>query len=391
MEEVIIVSNPGSASRKYAVFGDGEILASLHFEHSNGAIMCGLSHDGIIGTIEINITKLSEAATQIKQILENESILSENVKVRAIGLRIVSPGSYFLSDRLIDDELTENLNKIKPRAPLHISSVLSELEALRNEFPDVPIAGISDSAFHATKPDFAWNYGISLHDADNLDIKRFGYHGLSVSSIVHQLTAEHKLPPKLIVCHIGGGVSVSALKHGKSIDNTMGYSPLEGAIMATRSGSIDFTAVRALRDSLGLDDEGIEVYLNHHSGLLGLGGASSVLDLLKARESGDEIASLALKTYTYNLTKLVGQMAASLNGVDMLVFTGTIGERSSSIRNSIVENLGYLDLQLNQQENENCTLPQELTRINTLVRSKPIYVIPSNENFEIAKNTQALI
>jgi acetate kinase len=325
----------------------------------------------------INIT---DAPEQLALFLEHIGVLHDEAAMQRVVIRVVAPGSYFLQHRVVDAEFMHHLKAAASRAPLHVSATLGELQRLQHHFASVTIVAASDSAFHVTKPDYAWNYGIDLDDADKFDIKRFGYHGLSAASVIDILKHREKLPPKVIMCHIGGGVSVTAVYKGKSIDTTMGYSPLEGVIMATRSGSIDPIAARELQQKLGLDAAGMENYLNCYGGLQGLSGvSSSVLDLLKHEEAGNHRASLALDTYVFALQKAIGQMASVLNGVDVLVFTGTVGERSAPIRERVVSKLTYLDFALDKRENNACFQPASLAVISKLVHSKPIFVAPANE------------
>lgn len=385
METLILIANPGSVSRKYALFSNNQLRAALHFEYENSEIICTLIRNSRSSRVPIELKEMHETTTHIIDILRNHDVLSENEKITHIGLRIVAPSSYFLDDRLADDEMVRILSGLESRAPLHISATLAELHGLREMDNNTKIIGISDSAFHITKPNYAWNYGLPIHDADRLDIKRFGYHGLSVSSAMHSLQQAGLSAPKVIVCHLGGGASITAVYEGKSVDNTMGYSPLEGVVMATRSGSIDPTAVRALKDLLELDDAGVEEYLQTNSGLLGLGGASDVRELLRWESDGSEQAHLALQTYIYNIQKAIGQMTAALGGVDMLVFTGTIGERSVPIRERILERLHYLDFTIDGASNTSCIDASRPTVISTLANSKPIYVVNANEANEMVR------
>lgn len=384
MEPLILISNPGSASRKYALFAGEHKQATLHFEHSGSGLVCTLGQDTEQREVQTNIRNLEEAAGQVVPLLRTENILAEDEHISRVALRVVAPSGFFLQDHIITDEVVGRLEQLRTRAPLHIHATLQELAALRQQFANTPIVGVSDSAFHGTKPDYAWNYGISLEDADRLDIKRFGYHGLAVASAVRTLKRTHKLPPKVVVCHIGSGVSITAVHGGKSLDTTMGYSPLEGVIMATRSGSIDPAAVRTLKETLNLDDRSVETYLNHHGGLVGLGGASDVRELLRREEQGDHRAHLALETYVFTIQKAIGQMTAALGGIDLLAFTGTVGERSAPIRLRIVERLHYLDLIVDTHANIACTAPTKLTIISRLAHSKPICVIPIDEATEMA-------
>ncbi len=382
---LILVANPGSASRKYALFEGEHERAGLHFEWEHNKVICTLFSNGEQHVLHSNLGSLSEAAGQITTILRDKNILQPAEHISKIGLRIVAPSSYFLEDRVVNDDFISRLEHLKSRAPIHIAATLEELHILRSEFADATIVGVSDSAFHATKPDYAWNYGISLEDADVLEIKRFGYHGLSVASAVRELEGAGKLPPKLVVCHLGSGASVSAVYNGKSMDTTMGYSPLEGLVMSTRSGSIDYTAVRALQDARHLTDDAVEDYLNNHSGLLGLGGSSDIRELLRREEDGDKKAHLALETYIYSLQKAIGQAVAVLGGVDVIIFTGTVGERSAAMRKRIVSRLEYLDFSLDEQTNSACLAPTVTTTVSKLAHSRPIFVIAAQEATEIVR------
>ena len=215
-----------------------------------------------------NIANLGEASSKVMDIFRKSGVLQANDMVGAIGLRVVAPGSYFLKHRVADAQYEENLSRVAGLAPIHVSAALEELGSLKKQFAGVKIIGASDSAFHATRPDYARYYGIPKKDADSFDVKRFGYHGISVSSVINKLEEAGKLAPKVVVVHLGGGSSVSAVLNGRSIDNTMGFSPLEGLVMCTRSGSIDTTAVFALKQILKLGDPEMHDYLNNKAGLL---------------------------------------------------------------------------------------------------------------------------
>jgi acetate kinase len=384
-----LISNPGSASRKYGLYHRNECVAQLHFELSEaGDVVCELSQgEGASRRLPAGIPMVEQAAESVMQVLQAANILTEGEDTIArIAVRVVAPSSYFLFDRIVDDEFISTLENTELRAPLHIRATLDELRRLRLHFPQAKVIGVSDSAFHITKPDYAWNYGLPLDDADRFDIKRFGYHGLSVASAVDALRENEKLTPRVIVCHLGGGASVTAVYKGRSFDTTMGYSPLEGVVMATRSGAIDPTAVRELQRVLGLSTDQAEEYLNEHSGLLGLSGTSSdIRELLESEVAGDHRAALALQTYIYSIQKAIGQMIAAIGGADSLVFTGTVGERSAQIRSRIVERLDFADFILDKRSNEACNEPETPTVISRLARSKPVYVIHANEAAQMLK------
>src|SRR6266496_2079509 len=387
-----LIANPGSASRKYALYRDDHQVAALHFEYTEGRIVCrGCFHERF-EPIPVDLHDLTNVASQVIPVLREHNLMHDPETIERIGLRVVAPSSFFLTDRLLDNETVVHLRELEDRAPLHIGATLQEFDALRDIFPHATIAGVSDSAFHATKPDYAWNYGVRLQDADRFEIKRFGYHGISVESVVHTLRAAGKLPPRVIVAHLGSGASITAVQGGKSMDNTMGYSPLEGLIMSTRVGSIDPTASNVLQSNLQLSDEQMEDYLNSHSGLLGLSEISSAVNELLTHESnGHHGAHLALETYIFAIRKAIGSMAAAMGGVDMLIFTGAVGERSPQTRERIIERLHFLDFFLDEDTNKHCVDPGDLTLISHIGHSKPMAVVPANEAREMLRRVQALI
>lgn len=384
-----LIANPGSASRKYALYRGDDTLATLHFEWRRQKIVCTLTTDTDSWIDETDARHLDECALLGLAILRKHKIMADSDIIEKIGIRVVAPGAYFLVDHVVDDDFVSALTAAKERAPLHIVATLEELTTLREEFGSATIVGISDSAYHITKPDYAWNYGISLDIADRFDIKRFGYHGLSVASVVYSLKKAGKLPEKLIVCHLGSGASVTAVHKGKSVDTSMGYSPLEGVIMSTRSGSIDPTAVRALKDIYNLSDADLERHLNADSGLLGLGGSSDIRELLEREAAEDNRARLALSTYVHSVQKTIGQMAAVLDGVDAIVFTGTVGERSGPIRERVISKLHYLSLVLDETANRNCDAASSLTSIHHAGCS-PIMVVHAQEADEMARHLGVL-
>lgn len=382
---LILAANPGSASRKYALYQNEIPRGELHFEWLHGQIICTLKHGEKLQNIPVGLTDLTQAARQVVQILRTNQVLRPEENIGALGVRIVAPGAYFLQDYVVDEVFIRRLQAAQTLAPLHIGATLDELHALQGQF-DVPVVGVSDSAFHSTKPDYAWNYGLPLADADHFDIKRFGYHGLSIASVLHSLEEVPNLGAKTIVCHMGSGVSVAAVQSGKSLDTTMGYSPLDGTIMATRSGSVDWTAGRVLKTALQLSDAEFELYLNTKSGLQGLGGSSDIRELLE-RETEDHHARLALATYVYSVQKAIGQMIAVLGGVNQFVFTGTVGERSAVMRERVIERFEYSNLVMNKQVNATCVAPNAPVNISLGAHPIPIFVVPADEARMIAAQT----
>jgi acetate kinase len=389
---LVLVVNPGSASKKYALYKGKSLIVSAHFEFVSRKVSYGVVSKGITFTEKTELASLSDTSSVFLALLRQHNFLKPEQEIAAIGIRIVAPTSYFLQHRFLDPVAIKKLESLVTRAPLHIAATLAEIVELKRTLPEVPIFGVSDSAFHANKPDYAWNYGIALELADKHEIKRFGYHGTSVESIVQTLSKERLLEEKLIVCHLGSGASVTAVKSGVSIDNSMGYSPLEGLLMATRSGSIDVAAANEVKKQLGINDDELEKVLNQKSGLLGVSGFSNdIRELLVAEKDGNYRAKLALDMYVYAVQKAIGQMSAALGGVDTLVFTGTVGARSAVVRERVVKNLEFLNLTIHEKANDVAYEPEYPTKISPRTRLKNIFVITTDESFEIAwRTTQAL-
>jgi len=385
MGSLVLAANPGSASRKYALYKKNKLIASIVFEHDDGQIAGVLKTKKQTIKLDGQIDHLSQAPEQLVGLLKKAKLVRRQSDIARIGLRVVAPSGYFLQDRLLDHASLGRLDDLEPIAPLHIKATLQEAKNLKKHLTDIPIILVSDSAFHADKPDYAWNYAIPLEDADRLEVKRFGYHGISVESVVDKLKAKNKLLPKMVICHLGSGASITALQKGKSLDNTMGYSPLEGMVMATRAGSIDAVAALVLKRALKYDIDRFEEYLNVSCGLKGVSGSSAdIRELLTSESHGDYRAGLALRMYVYHAQQAIGQMAAVLNGIDGIVFTGTVGARSAIMRERIISKLEFLGLEVEKTKNDAAFEPLKITKINPRSRLKPVYVITTNEELEIA-------
>ncbi len=374
-DRLILITNPGSSSRKYALYRGNDFLCSLHFEFEGKKVINTLKKlDGSKEKRETKLKDLSFVVNNLEEILAREGYLEGATKLDAILARVAAPGSYFATDHIVDEECLKQLDIAKERAPLHAPVIASEIEQLRKVFKETLIIAISE---------VAKSYAIDTELAQKFDIQRWGYHGLSVGSIVRFLKKENALPEKMIVCHIGSGASITAVENGKSVDTTMGYSPLEGLMMATRAGSIDVAAALAIKRELGLKSDGeLEKYLNKKCGLLGVFGKSDDMrEVIKGCNEGDPRAKLARELYVLTLRRAIGQMAASMAGVDAIVFTATIGERSDEIRRLVSESLSYLGFNLDKEKNAKGIDG----RMNNVAQenSKPIFVIKTDESDEM--------
>lgn len=384
-ELLVLVVNPGSASRKYALFSGNNIKATINFEFDDGAVVVKVEHDGQVNKGSYDDKDLSDVSKYILPLLHDNNIINDQEKIDAVGIRIVAPSKRFMQDELLTDEIERALENVQQKAPLHITTALAEIKHLKSHFVDTPIVTVSDSAFHSTKPQWAWHYGIDTELAEKHDILRYGYHGISVGSVVRKMTDANILQPKTVVCHLGSGSSLTAVSDGKSVETTMGYTPLEGLMMATRTGTIDVSAALAIKRELQLSDDELESYLNKKSGLIGVSGSSNdIRQLLASEEQGDERAKLALKLFVYRIQQAIGQMTASMGGIDSIVFTATIGERSAPMRGRILDGLGYLGFNNDLDLNEKTFEPREAVNLGQ-EGSKPIYVIATDEAVEIAR------
>lgn len=393
MSKLILITNPGSASRKYALYDGDELMAQLHFEYEGKKVVCTINDvDDGKKKIKPVIDNLNDAIAVLPQILRDEQYVTDQHKLAAVVVRIVAPGDYFTEDHIVDDEYMANLKEAEKRNPIHVPTTANEIRGIRKNFAGVKIISVSDSAFHWEKPDTMKYYSFDMKLADEFEIKRYGYHGLSYAFISRYMKEHDILPEKLIVMHLGSGSSVSAILNGKAMDNSMGYTPLEGVAMSTRVGTIDVAAALAIKKALKMKtDEEFLLYLNKQCGLLGLSGVSDDMrEVIQKRDEGDLRASLAHSIFVYRIQSYIGQMAAVLAGADAIVFAGTIGERSDEIRHFVTQKLGYLGFRLDAEKNANL----EYTDRHAIISaegSKPIYVIQTDETDEMIHRAQKFI
>ncbi len=348
-----LVVNPGSNSKKYALYSNREVVLSHRFELTRGGFeACTHTDTGAqvcnsISNEEYNLS-FERVARDVKKFLDKESR-----DLDAICIRIVAPGSEFQAHKVIDSKFIEDFRRREMSVPLHIPYIMQEIQYVKNAFPKTKLVAASDSAFHSTIPGKAREFSIDRSDAETYDIYRFGYHGLSVASIIrriHPVTGDN--PSRVIVCHVGGGVSVNAIKDGKSVDTTMGYSPSSGLPMGSRAGDIDPGGLLQLMRSKNLKPSEAEMYINTKGGLLGLSEISDIRHLLDRKSKGDAVAIQTLDHFVYHIQKAIVGSTVALGGLDMLVLTGTAAERSGELRSMIVEDLEYLGVSLDADRND---------------------------------------
>ena len=314
-------------------------------------------------------------------------------EIGAVGHRIVHGGEKFASSTVIDDAVIAAIEECSELAPLHNPANLIGIRACAELMPGTPMVAVFDTAFHQTMPEEAYLYGIPYSYYENHKIRRYGFHGTShsyVSKKAAEVMGEDISKLKMIVCHLGNGASVSAVKYGKSIDTSMGLTPLEGLVMGTRSGDIDPAIIEFIAHKEGKSLEEVMQVLNKESGVLGVsnGFSSDFRDLEDAYLEGKEDGTRAMKVFAYHVAKYIGSYTAVMNGVDAICFTAGLGENSPIVREMVCEYLGYLGIALDEEQN--AKRGKDLI-VSTADSKTKVLVIPTNEELAIARETYALV
>ena len=313
-------------------------------------------------------------------------------EIGAVGHRVVHGGEKFASSTVITEEVIAGIEECNDLAPLHNPANLIGIRACQNLIPGVPMVAVFDTAFHQTMPQKAYLYGLPYEYYSNYKIRRYGFHGTSHSFVAKRAVQLLGLDPnnsKVIVCHLGNGSSVTAVLNGKSVDTSMGLTPLEGLIMGTRSGSIDPAIIEYLMNKENMTLEQVMEVLNKKSGVLGLSGISSDFrDLEDATALGNEKAILAVDVFNYHVAKTIGSYVAAMNGVDAIIFTAGLGENDKAVRKGTLSYLGYLGVTLNEENNNTRGKEIELSTPESKVK---VYIIPTNEELAIARETVELL
>ena len=395
----ILVLNCGSSSIKYALYNmdDHSVITS------GGIEKIGLPDSFI--TIKLNGQKIKfeepvpEHTSGVQLIFKvlttgEYAVMSDLHELDAVGHRMVHGGERFSESVLITDEVMEDFAKCNDLAPLHNPANIKGVNAVKALLPVIPQVGVFDTAFHQTMPDYAYMYATPYELYQKYGVRRYGFHGTShryVSKrVLDYLGIEKPEGTKIITCHIGNGASIAAIKDGKCVDTSMGLTPLEGLIMGTRSGDIDAGAVTFIMDKEHLDTKGLSNLLNKQSGLAGVsGGFSDFRDILKAISEGNDRARLAKEMYTYRIKKYIGQYAAAMGGVDIIVFTGGAGENQWEVREGATDGLEFLGVKVSVEKNHSCRAT-EMT-ISDDDSKVIVCVIPTDEELMIASDTLNIV
>lgn len=394
----ILVINCGSSSLKFQLINsDTEaVLAKGLCERIgiDGRLVYQPAN-GEKETTEASMPTHKQAIQMVLDALMNEKtgVIKSLDEVGAVGHRVVHGGEKFASSVILTEEVLQAIEECNDLAPLHNPANLIGINACKELMPSTPMVGVFDTAFHQTMPEEAYLYGLPYEYYENYKVRRYGFHGTShsyVSKRAAEILGKDYNSMKTIVCHLGNGASLSAIKNGKCVDTSMGLTPLEGLVMGTRSGDIDPAIMEYVAKKENLDIAGVMNVLNKKSGVFGVskGLSSDFRDLEQAEREGNTYAGNAIKVFVYRVIKYIGAYAAAMNGVDTIVFTAGVGENDGQVRAQICKNLEYLGITIDAEANGK--RGEEIV-ISTPDSKVTVMVIPTNEELAIARETVALV
>ena len=394
----ILVLNSGSSSVKYQMFNPEkkQLLAKGVVERIGmaGAMLTHKPFDREEIRLSGEILDHKVAIEYILSILlsKNHGVIKDKSEIAAVGHRVVHGGETFSESELITSDVIKEIVRCMDYAPLHNPLNLKGIRATQALLPDAPQVAVFDTAFHQTMPSHAYMYGLPYVLYKRHGIRRYGFHGTShlfVSDRLSELTGKPLEEQKVITCHLGNGCSAAAIKEGKSIDTSMGFTPLEGLLMGTRSGDLDPAIVLHIMNQEELTMHEANTMLNKHSGIQGLSGISSDMREIEEEYNENNRAQLAFNVFCYRIKKYIGSYAAAMGGLDVIVFTGGIGENSSMVRDLVLSELGFLGIQLDDKLNRAGEKGErEISIKGSRVK---IFVIPTNEELVIALDTMRII
>lgn len=395
---IVLVVNAGSSSLKYQLLNmeNESVIAKGNCDRIGiGGHISHKTSDGRAYEADCDFPTHTEAFEELVRVLtEGETKVIDSMdQINAVGHRVVHGAEIFKETTIITDEVIDKIDELAELAPVHNHPHALAMRACRRVLPNAPMAAVFDTAFHQTMPAKAYMMGFPYSDYENYGVRKYGFHGTSHRFVTHALAdalGKNIEDLKIISCHMGNGSSITAVNGGKSVDTTMGFTPLDGVIMGTRCGSVDPSAVTYLMDKHGFTPARMSEYMNKESGLLGLSGVSSDnRDVSAACAQGNERAILANEMLKYETKKDIGAFAAVMDGVDAILFTGGIGENDSAIRGDICKDMNYLGIKINDEVN-NATRGT-LTRISAPDSKVEVWVVPTNEELLIARDTVEIV
>lgn len=393
----IFVLNCGSSSLKYKLYAmeNEQVLAEGRVERigQENAIITHQSQGKEKVSKTMPILEHTVAIRECLNLLTDpqQGVIKNVSEIDAVGHRVVHGGESFSDSVLIDDRTKEILDSLAELAPLHNPANVMGIRAAEKIMPKTPQVAVFDTAFHSTMPSHAYLYAIPYTIYQRYKVRRYGFHGTShkyVSQRAAEMMGRDIADLKIISCHLGNGASIAAIAGGKSVDTSMGFTPLEGLMMGTRSGDIDPGAIFYIMRKEGLTLHEIDSMLNKHSGLFGIAGVSDMRDIEKGIEEDDKLCKLAFDIYEYRIRKYIGSYIAAMNGVDAIVFTAGIGENTPALRSQLVANLPYLGISINEENNRKRGEDIEISTPDSKVK---VFVIPTDEELVIARDTADIV
>ncbi|CDD53701.1 acetate kinase [Ruminococcus sp. CAG:379] len=396
---IILVVNAGSSSLKYQLIDmkDESVIAKGNCDRIG--IDGHISHktfDGRTLNEDCDFPTHTEAFMKLVDVLTkgDASVIRSMDEISAVGHRIVQGAEIFDKPVLVTDEVIQQIDDLKELAPVHNHAHALALWACKKVMPaNVPQVVVFDTAFHQTMPEKAYMFGLPYEDYENYSVRKYGFHGTShrfVSNALAQALGKDIKDLKIVSCHLGNGSSITAVQGGKSIDTSMGFTPLDGLLMGTRTGCVDPSAVTFVAEKHHFTPSQMSEYMNKKSGFLGVSGISSDnRDITAAAEKGDKRALLAKDILVYEIKKYIGSYAAAMNGLDAVLFTGGIGENSDDVRAEVCRNMDFFGIKLDEEANNGCR--GQLKRISAPDSRVEVWIVPTNEELLIARDTLSLI
>lgn len=396
---MILVVNAGSSSLKYQLINmeDESVLAKGNCDRIG--IDGHISHktfDGRAVDADVTFPTHTEAFMKLVEVLTtgDASVLKSMDEISAVGHRIVQGAEVFDRTTLVTDEVIQKIDDLQELAPVHNHPHALALWACKKVIPaNVPQVVVFDTAFHQTMPAKAFMFGLPYEDYEKYSVRKYGFHGTShrfVSAALAEAMGKDIKDLKIVSCHLGNGSSITAVDGGKSVDTSMGFTPLDGILMGTRTGSVDPSAVTFVANKHGFTPSEMSDYMNKKSGFLGISGISSDnRDITAAAMNGDKRAQLAREMLVYQIKKYIGAYAAAMNGLDAVLFTGGIGENSDDVRKEVCENMEFLGLKLDNAANDG--VRGQLKKISAADSKVEAWIVPTNEELLIARDTLALV
>ena len=394
----VLVLNCGSSSLKYQLIDmETENVLAKGLCERIGIEGSRLKHQPAGKDAVIFDDYQEDHSVSVKMVLDaltnpEYGVVKSMSEINAVGHRVVHGGEFFANSVIINQEVIAAIEKCCELAPLHNPANLIGIAACDKIMPGVPQVAVFDTAFHQTMPERAYMYALPYEYYEKYKIRRYGFHGTShrfVSEEVAKMLGRPYEETKTVTCHLGNGGSICAVRNGKSIDTTMGFTPLEGLVMGTRAGDIDAAVITYLMEKEGLTAAEMDNILNKQSGVLGISGVSSDFrDIEEASEAGNVRAGMALDVFAYKVAKRIGAYASAMNGVDAIVFTAGLGENSGATRRAICDYLGWMGVHIDSYNNSLRGKAIEISATDSRVR---VYVIPTNEELVIARDTKELL